>query len=316
MQPQPDIQPRDPVTASQLHLAAMRKHDRASVLRHRGGAEWNDTPDWRFERQVIRIGLFLRERAAFSPGERIAIVSPLRIELAVAEQAALAMGAASVALDPGLSDAQLALALAQTAPKAIFVADGTVLGRLGDAARLVVCFDRPFPAEQATLWTEALDLGGTLDTPERAQSFRAQAREVRPEMPALGFFAHPGNGSAGCEFISHSELMARIRDTWASLPPRKGDVAYLAGGPATLGARIALQACLGDGFTTTALGTPGRELEEIAELHPKRIVAPPAVLEAAQRSAPPPPQRAPVRRGLVKRIAALWRREARSIRGA
>ena len=315
MQSHADIEPRDPITLPQLHLAAMRKHDRAAALRLRDGAQWRDTPDWRFERQVIRIGLFLRERG-LSPGDRVAVVSPLRSELVVTEQAALALGAASVALDPGLTDAELAAAMAQIAPKAVFVEVAALLDRVGGQPRVVVCFDGPVAADRGSPWTEALDLGGTLDTPERAQSFRAQARDVRPEMPALGFFSHPGNGSAACEFLTHSQAMALVREARAGAQAAKGDAAYVAAGPALIPTRIALYALLGDGLTTVALGSPGHELEEIAELRPKRIVAPQSVLEAARRIAAPAAPREPVRRGWIERITRLLKRESGTIREA
>src|SRR3989442_14599045 len=65
-------------TWARLFLAAMRKHDRAAVLLHHGQEKWQETPDWRLERQVIRLGLFLRDRRRSLPGDRMAIRFPLR----------------------------------------------------------------------------------------------------------------------------------------------------------------------------------------------------------------------------------------------
>src|SRR5207237_2337115 len=81
-------------------LAAMRRHDRAAVLLHHDGVAWRETPDWRLERQVIRLALFFRDRALLAPGDRVAIVSGLRPEALAAELAAIALGAAAVRLDP------------------------------------------------------------------------------------------------------------------------------------------------------------------------------------------------------------------------
>ena len=102
-------------TLPRLFVRAMRKHDRSAVLLDRDGERRRETPDWRFERQVIRLALFLRDRAALAPGDRVAIVSSLRPELAVAEFAAIAQGATSVAIDPALAADQLALALTAVA---------------------------------------------------------------------------------------------------------------------------------------------------------------------------------------------------------
>src|SRR6266446_2274781 len=211
-----------PPTVALLFLASMRKHDRAAALLHRDGAKWRETPDWRLERQVIRLALFLRERAALLPGDLLAIVSGLRAELVVAELAAAAQGAASVVLDPGLSGPELAAALEALAPAAVFMAEPAVRERLGSGARVLVCFDGR--AEGASPWSEALDLGGTLDTPERAQSFRAQAREVGAEARALGQLVR-SDAAARCEFLTQGEAMARVRAAWAAAPAKKGEVA-------------------------------------------------------------------------------------------
>src|SRR5713101_376406 len=159
-----------PGTLATLFLAAMRRHDRAAVLLHHDGVKWRETPDWRFERQVIRLALFLRDRARLAPGDRVAIVSGLRPESPVAELAAITQGAAAVAIDPDLPPEAVRRAIEERAP-----------------ARAVVCLQGK--AEGAWAWSEALDLGGTLDMPERAQSFRAQAREVAPDSRALGYLA-------------------------------------------------------------------------------------------------------------------------------
>jgi hypothetical protein len=276
-----------PTTVARLFLASMRKHDRAAALLHHDGAKWRETPDWRLERQVIRLGLFLRERAGFVPGDRLAIVSGLRPELVVAELAAATQGAASVVLDPALSRPELAAVLEALAPAAVLVADPAALERLGCGARALVCFDGR--ADGASPWSEALDLGGTLDTPERAQSFRAQAREVAAEARALGQLVR-SDAAARCEFLTQGEAMARVRAVRAAAPAKKGDVVYLAG-QATLAARLEMLSFVGDGFTTAALGTPGSELAEIAELRPQRVAAPEHVVGIAVRPAPPKEKR-------------------------
>src|SRR5713101_7984130 len=188
-------------TWARLFLAAMRKHDRAAVLLHHGQEKWQETPDWRLERQVIRLALFLRDRGGILPGDRVAIVSRLRPEAVAAELAALAQGAAALAIDPDLSPAEL---------------------------RAVFCFDGS--ADGAWAWSEALDLGGTLDTPERAQLFRALAREVKADAPALGHLVG-WDGSLRAQFLTQAETAARLVALRAGSPARKGAVGYVAGPP-------------------------------------------------------------------------------------
>ena len=285
-----------PQTLAKLHLAAMRHHQRAAALLSRRDGKWLETPDWRFDRQVIRLALFLQDRASLLAGERIAVLSPMRPEWPVLDFAAALQGVSAVAIDPALPDPALAGALARAAAPVVFVAGQAMLDRLNavnrgsPGPRLVVAFDAPVAVEGALLWAEALDLAGTLDTPERAQSLRAHAREVSPDANALGQAVRGADGSISIEFLRHSEVMTRIRAAWARRQAREGDVAYLSGGAATFAARLALFSFVGDGRTTTALGTADRELEDIAEVRPHKIVAPGAVLEAALRAAPPAPR--------------------------
>ena len=193
-------------TLASLFLAAMRRHDRAGVLLHQDGTKWRETPDWRLERQVIRLALFLRERASLVPGDRVAILSRLRPESVAAELAAIAQGAAAIAIDPELPSDTVRRAIEQAAPAVAFVPRGPEREQ-ASGARAVVCFEGK--AEGAWAWSEALDLGGTLDTPERAQSFRAQAREVAASSRALGYLAGLDGGSS-CQYLTHAEAVARM----------------------------------------------------------------------------------------------------------
>jgi acyl-CoA synthetase (AMP-forming)/AMP-acid ligase II len=275
----------------------MRRHDRAAVLLHHDGVKWRETPDWRLERQAIRLALFLRDRARLAPGERVAIVSSLRPETVAAELAAIAQGAVAVAIDPDLHPDAISHALEQVAPAVAFVPDARARDRVR-GARAVVCFEGT--SEGAWAFLEALDLGGTLDTPERAQSFRAQAREVPAESHALGYVAGT-DGALECLFLSQTEAVARMRALRAESPARKGAVALLAA-PPTLDARLALLSFVFDGSTTCAVGMPGRE---VAGLRPDWVVGPAGVPEPA-RPAGPAPHRAGAR-GLFARFLAPFR---------
>ncbi len=87
-----------PATLSRAYVSAMREHDRKATLLHWTGGRWQETPDWRLDRLVIRLSLYLRERAGLLPGERVAVLSPLRWEWLLAEWSAVAQGAVAVAV--------------------------------------------------------------------------------------------------------------------------------------------------------------------------------------------------------------------------
>lgn len=275
-------------TLNQLYLLGMLEHARAAVLMHWQGGRWNLTPDWRLDRHVIRIGLYLRERVGIQPGDRVAILSELRPEWPVADFAILTSGAVSVTADPSLPGDEVVKALIEEGPRAAFLS-GRALETLGDALERVpglehwIVFDPAPPQERAALFGSALDLGGTLDTPEHASAFRTQARDVPPDEPALCHYEGSGEGSLEVHRLTQGETIEQLKRDWLWHPASKADLAYIVGPELTLTARLALYAFVADGLSTTVLGTPGREAGEIAALRPDKIVAPAAVLEAAVR---------------------------------
>lgn len=280
----PGSETSEPENLGLLHLAVERKHDRASVLRWRAGAAgaaWQDAPDWRFHRHAMRIGLYLRERAQLTVGDRVALVCSLRPEWAATQWGALAQGAATAVIDPALPDPELAAQLAALGPRAVFVEGGAVDRVIACLATTrststVVVLDGDASGGLALTWSEALDLGGSLDTAERANSFRAQARAVPQDTPALAQAWPPGatSGSVGWRFLSHREVVRRVQRVWLRARIASGDVAYVAGGAPSLATSIALLAFTADGYTQVVLGSKGNELEEITMTRPHKIIAP------------------------------------------
>src|SRR5258708_35463974 len=113
--------PKATPTLAEMYLAAMRTHERRAAILHWAEERWLETPDWRRARQVIRLALFLRERFGLKPVDRVAILSSVCREWALAEVASLVQGAVPVALDPALPEGQRANLLARLAPRAVLV---------------------------------------------------------------------------------------------------------------------------------------------------------------------------------------------------
>jgi hypothetical protein len=154
-----------------------------------------------------------------------------------------------------------------------------------------------------------IDLGGTLDTAERAQAFRAAARGVRPEMPAIAYVNLQSPGAPEWKTASHAAVVDRLVDLWASAPSRPGDVAYAVDPGEYAGLRLALWGLIADGETTLALGTPEREAFEIAEVRPNVLVGP---VESLQRAAQPSHMRpADTSSGVAQWLRLLTSRAAR-----
>jgi len=273
-----------PPTLNQLYLRAMREHARTGALLRWQGTGWEPVPDWRLDRQVIRLALYLREQLGLGSGDRVAVISELRPEWLVADLAAIGLGAESVGLDHRLPAEPLGRLLRELRPRITF-ASASVLPKLGvgngraTTGDELILFDDRSTASGALHWDKVMDLGGTLDTPERAQSFRALARGAEVGAPAAGHY-HPGDrGEPEMVRLTQGEVIERLREERAYPPARAGDIAYLAGPAVTLATRLALFSFLGDGYTSTAIDGEGRPASDVRALHPHKIIAPPAVLQ-------------------------------------
>jgi hypothetical protein len=246
-------------TAAKMFLACERDHSREAVVQRRTTEGWEAMPDWRFERHVLRMALYLREKASVRPSDRVAIVAPLGVEPLVAEWAALLLGVAVATLGVG-DDRHLRTALESFAPRVVFAEDAAVaraISRTRGIQRLVVL--RGDAEDESTpTYSEALDLGGSLDTAERAQSIRAQARAIDGSAPALAWLKAI-NGTATWGFMTQGELASRVRRLLRDTPPRPGLIRHFQNLEPLLPTRLALHACVADGTTRIAFGAPDPE---------------------------------------------------------
>ncbi len=264
-----------------LVMTAMRAHARPGPFLQHIRNRWKPTPDWRFDRQVIRIGLYLRESVGVEAGDKVAIVSEARPEWLVADLAITGLGAVSVAIRPTMDALLLSAILADTAPKAVFVSERAlptieVAARRLSSIRQIVCFDAIANPNATAPMARVIDLAGTLDTPERAQWWRTQARNCTPQSPTL----RPGyDDSPGHVEMTQGAVRDAVTSHWRDYPARKGDVAYVASSEMTLVLRLSLYGFVADGYTTVAFGSPDHAADEIATLQPAKIVAPPDFLE-------------------------------------
>ena len=288
-----------PETLAQLYLQAMRHHAREAVLLSRDGEQWAPVPDWRFDRQVIRMALYLKERAGLKPGDRVAIVSELCQEWLAAEWAAVGLGAVSVAMDPDLPPARLTGALVEAGARVVFASE-TALSKLDNGTMSLpgltemIAFTPQRPDDSVRTIAEIVELGGTLDTAERAQAFRAHARTIPADQPALSQHDASVKGRVAWQEVSHGQAVEQIGHWWKLRPAQEGDQTYVLAGSPSLGLRLALHACVADGYTMTVLGGMGQAQAELGEIGPQRIIAPAPMLDDAVHYAqqrPPEPKK-------------------------
>lgn len=271
-----------PATLSGLYDLGLRHHVRPAVLTWWTGDTLERVPDWKLDRLAIRLALFGRERLGLEPGERAVVMGRLGWLWPALDFAAMGFGVVPVGLEHDLSDDAVAFAFAEAAPRAAFATDAEsasrlkrlrAAGRLGGAA---VVGEGLTGEEGLRPLAEVMELAAILDTPERAQAFRAFSRQVAPEGPALWHA-----GAQGVVRLTHQAAMARTAPALQARPALEGDVAYVDAPRVTLRKRLALAAFVGDGHTTTALGREGKAAEDVAELKPHKLLASEAWIEAA-----------------------------------
>jgi acyl-coenzyme A synthetase/AMP-(fatty) acid ligase len=121
---------RFPDTIGGLYDLGMRHHRRAAVLLRAAGDGFEGIPDWRFDRLVIRLALYARERLRLGSGDRVVVLGRLAWLWPVADLAAIGTGAVPVGLEHDLSDAALAGALRDATPRLSIATDTVSAERL------------------------------------------------------------------------------------------------------------------------------------------------------------------------------------------
>lgn len=278
---QPHPGPGLPATLSALYDRGMRHHQRRGPLRWPEGAELQVAPDWKLDRLVIRIALYCREKLGLEPGTRAAVFGRLSWLWPAAEFAVQGFGATSVGIEHDAPDDVLAAALRDADPQVVFSTDGEstarLLGLRVESLRrrpTVVAAETTGAGDGVLPLGEILELGGTLDTAERAQAFRMICRRNSPETEALWHV-----GARGMERLTHARAMEHVATRLLSRPPAVGDVVYLEPSRVTLAGRLAVAGFVGDGQTETTFG--GAPSDDLALLRPHGIRASADWLEAA-----------------------------------
>lgn len=278
-----------PPTLSLFYDAAMRHHARAVALRVPGGREREALPDWKLDRLVIRIALYGREKLGLEPGTRVLVFGKLGWLWPAVELAVQGFGAAAVGVEHDVDDVALLDAVRRAEPRFLVATDAESskrileLRRSGLVPKVALLAEEPAGTSgEVLLLSQLLELGGTLDTPERAQAFRLLCRRVEPLAEALWHV-----GPRGTLRLSHALAMERLRARIASRPPAGGDVLYLQQPRATLAARLALAAAVGDGLTEAVFGGEATTGAQLSGLRPHALLASAAWLESVCRGQGP-----------------------------
>jgi AMP-binding enzyme len=263
-------------TLGGLYDQAMRHHQRRAVSLHWESDRLEPVPDWKFDRLVIRLAIYLRERLKLERGERVAILGPLSRFWPVAEFATLGFGGVPVGLEHDLDDGALAHGLKEATPRIAFATDEASAARLlrfREAAALPQVVIGPDGSGEGDAFHplgRLIELGSTLDTPERAGAFRAFSRSLAPDAAACW---HLAPGDSGFTRLTHREVLALVTERSRLRPAREGDIAYVEAPKVTLAVRLAGYAFVGDGCTTTVFGREGKASEDVLMIRPHTLLA-------------------------------------------
>lgn len=280
------------LTLGGMYLHAEQIGSSRVVTQEWDGASWSKTPGWRFFRQVLRVALYLRERGVLGPGDCAITLSRLRTERLIAEWAAVTRGAVVAPLGPRPSDKALASALKDLVPRVVFTGSGEDRQRVLDVAgshhsfEVIDLDDSGVVAPRTSSWSGVCDLGGTFDTAERAETFRAEVRGMLQQSQALAYPRSVAGEDVAWERQTHGEVVKQIIAFWHRSAAQPRDLAYVVDDPLATGIRLTVWALLADGGTTIAIGTPGREIAELSSLRPNVAVVPKAVAQATMKDAP------------------------------
>jgi len=270
-----------PETLTGLVDLGLRHHVRAAAMTWWTDGAFVPVPDWKLDRLAIRLALYGRERLGLEPGERLVVMGRLGWLWPALDFAAMGFGVVPVGLEHDLSDDEVVLACTEAAPRAAFATDPESAERLerlrrtGRLGAATVVGEGLGEQDGVLPLARLMDLGAVLDTPERAQAFRAYSRQVAAASPALWHA-----GKHGIVRLTHQAAMATTAPLLRARPAQAGDVAYVDGPRVTLHRRLALAAFVGDGYTTTALGREGRAGEDVAALRPHSVLASDAWVDA------------------------------------
>ena len=218
-----------PGTLNQLFFDAVARFDKPDALQVKVGGKYTAISSRSLADQVRQVALGLQE-LGIKRGDRVAILSENRPEWAVADYAALTSGLTDVPLYPTLPAEQLPYLLNDSGVVAIFVSTPEQAAKFAQVKpecpgiRHVIGFGTsPRPGETTTL-EQVRATGQAVDTPARAEQYRAQALAVKPDEVATLIYTAGTTGAPKGVMLTHDNLYSNVVAGAAAIPFGGNDV--------------------------------------------------------------------------------------------
>ena len=239
-----------------------RFHSRKAAFASFENDDWQITPDWRADRQALRIALAFQERLGVEAGETVAVALPLGLTWILIERAVWSLSAMTLGVDPEAGLRQISLAFTDTKPAVLVVREESWLktliafAPLPDSVRQVVVLRAQQTTDLPSL-SNLIELASVRDTPELATAWRSRARSTPPEA-----IATIENGRAW----THRELVAAVSQLAAEMPPQQGSIRIVAETTPALALRLVAHSSFADGWSCAGFCDPALSERAAARL--------------------------------------------------
>jgi long-chain acyl-CoA synthetase len=214
-------------TLPRLLLRAAETYHKSNAFKFKLAGHWISVSHDEFLSRIEEL-LFGLKALGVTRGDRVAIISENRLEWAIADFAALCLGACTVPLYPTLSAAQVDLLLRDSQAAVVFAANGPLLEKVRDSSggfssRYVVAFENDV-SQPGVIRLDALYELGRQSAVDYPGEFRQSALAVEPEDIATIIYTSGTTGTPKGVMLTHRNLISNIAATRAVLPLAPHDV--------------------------------------------------------------------------------------------
>ncbi len=281
--------PQEPVqrdTITKIFFEAVDRFGRPDAMRYKAGGQWRTLSHREVEKQVIQLSAAL-EGMDIARGDRVALLSENRPEWAIADFAALCLGAADVPIYPTLPPNQIAYILQDSGAKVVLVSTREQLDKIleirGDLPDLqhVIAFDDPGGAEGVLQFTDVLEQGRAEDEAAQRDELRARALAAQPDDLATLIYTSGTTGEPKGVMLTHFNLASNIAATHqhGTVEVHPGDIALSFLPLSHVFERMVDYFYWGAGVSIAYAESIDKVAENLVEVSPQLMVSVPRVFE-------------------------------------
>ena len=202
-------------TLTKLFLSAIDRFDRPDAMLYRSGGQWRTVSHREVAERVAKLAAALTSLGV-RRGDRVAILSENRPEWAIADFAALILGAADVPLYPTLPANQVAFILKDSESKVILVSTNEQLKKILEirhevpSLEAVICFDQTLSSEGVLAWEDVLYNGSIQIKAGDFPGLQTLAAESDPDDVATLIYTSGTTGDPKGVMLTHFNLASNV----------------------------------------------------------------------------------------------------------